>query len=136
MSVARCAPPRPLILLALLLSLEGCRSTSSSTTASPQAGTATGVRVLIVENRNGADARVYIVRTGLRVRVGTVEAHHRRTFSLARSYLGQEAEFGLEVELLASRERYRTEAVLAMPGDRIDLWIGPRLSLSRLMVRR
>lgn len=134
MSSERNATRLLLLLLPWLLTLGACAS--AQLYGSPEEGPSSAKILLGVENRNVADARVFLVRSGVRLRLGTVGAHERRTFSIDRSLLGGVGEFSLDSELLASRRRHRTPPIVATAGDHVELVIGHRLSLSRVVVRR
>jgi hypothetical protein len=84
--------------------------------------------------RDESDARVFLVRSGVQLRLGTVGAHQRRAFVVPRSFLGGAGGFRLQSELLAWRERHRTDPIAAIDGDRIQFVIGHRLSLSWVAV--
>jgi len=118
-----------------LIPLGACTSSQRGASASLDKEAPPRGVLLTVDNRNTADARVYLVRPGLRLRLGMLEAHARRTFSLPASYLGFDG-FELQTELIASRERHHSRRVAAVPGDRVELTIGHRLTLSRVVVHR
>jgi hypothetical protein len=133
----RVASPRVLALALAAFPLGAC-STSSQPAASPSLDDSAppGKILLTVDNRNAADARLYVVRPGLRHRLGTIGSYERRTFALSTMYLGGQGEIALETELMASRERHRMQPVSVVAGDRLEWMIGLRLPNSWVRLSR
>jgi len=136
MSVRRPAAHRVLALTLAVFPLGACTSSQPGASASLDNSAHPRGILLTVENRNTNDARLYLIRAGRRLRLGTLGSHERRTFALPSAYLGDPSGVVLESELLASRERYRTHAVVTVPGDRLEWLIGHRLSYSKVLIHR
>lgn len=136
MPVERFASPRLLVLVMAVFPLGACTSSQLGASASLDKSASPRGILLTVENRNAADARVYLLRPGLRVRLGTVGSHDRRTFAVPTAYLGGAGEVGLQTELMASRERRTMQPVTAVAGDRLEWVIAHRLPYSLVSVHR
>jgi hypothetical protein len=134
-SVHRFAASCMLPLAIALIPLGACTSSQRGASASLDELAPPRGALLTVENRNLLDARLYVVRSGLRIRLGTIQAHERRTFVLWAHHLGPRG-LVLETELVPSRERYLTHRVTVARGDRLDWLIGHRLAFSRVTVSR
>lgn len=136
MPAHRFASPRLLALALAVFPLGACTSSQLGASASLDNSASPRGILLTVENRNAADARLYLVRPGLRLHLGTIGSHERRTFALSTTHLGGHADVSLQTELLASRERRTMQPVSAGAGDRLEWVIGHRLPYSWVSVRR
>lgn len=116
--------------------LGACTSSQLGASASLDKSASPRGILLTVDNRNAADARLYLLRSGLRVRLATLGSHERRTMALPVSYLAGQSGLVLQAELLASRETHQTQPVVAVVGDRLHWIIAHRLPYSRVSVHR
>lgn len=135
MSVHRFAASCMLPLAIALIPLGACTSSQHGASASLDELAPPRGALLTVENRNVLDARLYVLRAGVRIPLGSIQAHERRTFVLSAHHLGPQGLI-LETVLVPSRERYVTHEVPVARGDRLDWLIGHRLSYSRVNVSR
>jgi hypothetical protein len=135
MTIPRFTPNR-LLLILIMLPLGACTSSQLGVPTSLDKSAPPRGILLTVENRNAADARIYLVRAGIRLRLGTVGSHERRTLSLPTAYLGIPGGAVLETELMASRERHAMQPIAAVSGDRVAWTIGHRLPYSVVSVSR
>lgn len=136
MPTRRFAALRLLGLALTVFPLGACTSSQLGASASLDNKALPRGILLTVENRNALDARLYLVRPGARLRLGTVGSHERRTFTVPAAYVGGQGAVMLQSELLASRERHTTQPVTAVAGDRLEWVIGHRLAYSRVSLRR
>lgn len=137
MTVHRVDPGRAMAALLMigLLPLGACTSSQLGAPA-PDAIALPRGALLTVESQHVMDVRVFLVRPGLRVRLGTVGTLERRTFSVPRVLLGSQYGFWIDLVPLGSTEGYRTEFVPAAAGDRVTLRIAHRLPLSSVWAGR
>lgn len=71
---------------------------------------------IVVENRGWGDLRIYVVRGGMRLRLGTVTSMNSATFDLTREQLAPGAVIQVLAEVIGSSDRIATERVRAEPG--------------------
>ena len=83
----------------------------------PDAGYAT----VVIENDATRIVTVYAVRSGTRMRLGTVAGVSSREFPIRRSMLDATGELRLMVDPLGSRERYYSDTIIVDPGDVVQL---------------
>lgn len=81
--------------------------------------------MLEVDNQSFYDMNVYVLRNGMRIRLGTVPGNGRAVFELPRTVVG----LGIPVRFVAdpigsSRAPYSEEIAIA-PGDTVMLTIPP-----------
>jgi hypothetical protein len=87
---------------------------------------------VVIENRNGLDARVYMICRGRGSRrIATVVAHTTQT--VMRPYCTDAVQFTLG--FIGSRNTHRTDYVNPMPGDSVMLVIGHYLPYTHLYLR-
>jgi hypothetical protein len=114
--------------LALIVSA-GC-ATGGSPTLRP-APNKPAIKV-VIDNRYGLDARVYMVCRGRDTRrIATVVSHTTRT--VTRPACVGSVQFILG--FIGSRDSYRTEYIDPMPGDSVVLVIGHYLPYTHLYLR-
>lgn len=123
---------RALLIAAVLLVLSACASAGKRDRASPR-GPVTTVEV---SNRNWADLTVYAIRSGMRVRLGSVVSMTTERLKLPPAILAGSGGIRLHVELLGSRQAHTTEAIQVQPGDRIQFDVQNHLAISSLSVWR
>lgn len=96
---------------------------------------ADGMVDLYVENRNSAEARIFVDTGQIRVRVGTVPGFGRRRLRVPRGMLAGGAELRLTGELIASRVTFTSATVPVPIGSAVEWRIEPNPNLSTLAVR-
>lgn len=107
----------------------GCASSGGV----PQQSTNVDV-TLVVENHNWLDAKIYALRSGTRIRLGTVTSMRTGRFvvpPMARA----PGHVRLRVELLGSNEAHTTDEILVQPGNHVYWSIENYLPLSSYSVR-
>lgn len=115
-------------LLVAALVIAACATPREPTQAQPFAGAddrATTIR-LIVQNRNFADARLYVLRRGARSALGTVGGKQDAEFTL--DWLLPEP-MQVEIDMLAG-PRCVTQEMQVDPGDILELQIDAVFSQS------
>ena len=137
MTVHRINPERAVAALLMigLLPLGACTSSQLGASAPDTIALPRGA-LLTVESQHVMDVRVFLVRPGLRVRLGTLGTLERRTFSVSSALLGSQGGFWIDLVPLGSTDSYRTDFVPAVAGDRVRLRIAHRLPLSSVVVSR
>ncbi len=117
-SGATAALPR-LALLALLAMAAACGGHRAGT-VDPQAAA-----MLEVENQSFYDVTIYIVRSGLRTRLGTVQGSSAGVFEIPRTFVNP----GLPIRFLADpigpTPTPYSQEIPVWPGDTIRLRIPP-----------
>ena len=118
-------------MLALLSILAaGCAShkpTPDATTTDPRSP-----QLVTVSNDNWLDVAVYLVNGGMKVRIGTVNSHTTKT--LRTRLLSPASPVQLMIDPIGATAGHLTDAVVVMPGQRIELRVGPQLSISTIAV--
>lgn len=113
-------PALPVVLATLmLLSVPACSKTPPAS-VDPMAPA-----MLEVENQSFYDMNVYVMRNGMRIRLGTVSGNSRAVFELPRTAVN----VGLPVRFMAdpigsSRAPYSQEIAIS-PGDTVVMTIPP-----------
>lgn len=122
----------PVLALLLATTLAACASSLDGGDAAQSAST--GETLVRVKNHNWADMTVYLVRGGMRVRLGTVTSMTETTLTVPRAILAA----GIDVQLIAdpigSSQRFMTETIMVSPGQTIDLMLENNLNLSSYSV--
>ena len=92
--------------------------------ATPGRGPDTGASVE-VENQGFQDVNVYVVRSGQRMRLGTVTGNSTRTFAVPRTLVGTGAMVRFLADFIGSDRTPISEEMVIWPGDRVELIIPP-----------
>lgn len=118
--------------LVVVLGGAGCAASGgpqrvSSVAARPDA-------VVRVANHNWADMNVYLLRSGQKLRLGTVTAMQTALFRLARTdqHVGQKLQ--LLVDPIGSTQTYTTHSFTVQPGQEVDFTIQNHLPTSSLAI--
>lgn len=90
---------------------------------------------IVVENRNWSDARVFLVRSGARFRLGTVTSMSTQRFRL-RQPLTNGSRIKVLAELIGSQETLSTDEIVVEDGLLIEWSIENVLSNSSFFVTR
>ena len=116
-------PTRPALLLAAALAvaaagtmtaLGGCASTGRGPASGPFAE-------LVIQNDNSRIVTVYAVRSGTRMRLGTVSGVSTVTFDLRRDMLESDGRLRVLVEPLGSTSRYFSDPIFVAEGEIVEL---------------
>jgi hypothetical protein len=89
---------------------------------------------LFVENNNWSDMTVYIVRDGMRSRVGSIPSFTRSRFVLSPAMIGGVGEIRLLADPLGSNQRYLSEPILVNPGQQVRFRVENNVQLSTYSV--
>ena len=110
---------RVLALVAASIGMAACASQPRYETAA----TAIGWPSVAVEvsNRNWMDIVVYAVTSSQLVRLGSVTTGAQQRFELPHSVNTLGGDFYLEARPIGSRQIFRSQMILAAPGDRV-IW--------------
>jgi hypothetical protein len=114
------------------LLIAGCSSTESAPVAPWASGPATVVEVF---NNNWLDINVYAVRSGTRMRLGTVRSMARNSFMLPEAALSGASSIRLMAAPIGTTRTHITEGILLQRGDRIEWSVENSLALSHYAVR-
>lgn len=90
--------------------------------------------VLRVENNNWSDMRIYLLRSGVPIRIGFVSALSERAIALPR-WVRSVGEVQIQARPIASRLTYTTEPILIGTGREVRLTLEEHLPLSAWSVR-
>jgi hypothetical protein len=106
------------LLIVLVASACGARSQSGST----DLGAATTVRVM---NQSFYDMNVYVLRSGQRIRLGTVNGNRTERFTLPRSIVTGSTPLQFMADPIGSSRTSQSFEIQVSPGDEISLMIPP-----------
>jgi hypothetical protein len=90
--------------------------------------------VLSVENNNWQDMTVYLVRDGVRARLGSVPALGRSSFTLPDALIGGSGEVRLMADPLGSSSRFTTQPIHVMRGQQVRFRLENNVQLSSYFV--
>lgn len=90
-------------------------------------------RAVTIQNNNWLDVVVYVVRNGIRQRLGTVSGLGTETLRLP-SNVSPDGTVSFLLDPIGSTATHTMYPVYAGPGQRIEITVGSRLSLSTLAV--
>lgn len=116
----RRAIPTVLVLLTLTITLAGCRGGRSGGRVDPQAPA-----FVEVENQSFYDMTVYIVRSGARVRLGTVSGNSTVLLEIPRTYVNPGLAIRFMADPIGSTRTPYSQEIAVWPGDTIRLRIPP-----------
>lgn len=120
-----------LVAGALALSLAACGLGRGAEPADAPEAPETTIRVT---NNNWANMVVYLVRSGVRVRLGTVNSMATAHFVVPRSVGAMHSDVRLVADPIGARTVYVTERLALMPGQAIEFTIENHLPLSTVTV--
>jgi len=94
-----------------------------------------GPATLRVTNANWSEVRIYLVRAGAQLRLGSVTSNSTAVFEIPPDYLGQSGSVTLIADPVAGRAAYSTALIGIGPGDELELFVENLLQFSYLVVR-
>ena len=115
-----------------LIGLVGCTPAVKSVDTGEFPGTER--TTLTVENNNWQDMTVYVVRDGMKARLGSVAALGRTQFRLPDAMIGGTGELRLMADPLGSTSRFTTQPIVIMPGQRVRFRLENNVQLSSYFV--
>jgi len=89
---------------------------------------------MVVENNNWQDMTVYLVRNGIRQRLGSVPSMGRANFRLGPGLIGGSGEIRLLADPLGSNVKFLSEPILIFAGRQVRFKVENNLSVSSYMV--
>lgn len=87
-----------------------------------------------VDNNNWADMNIYVVRSGMRMRLGTVVSMNSATFVVPEPMVSASGEVRLLADPIGGAPQFMTQPVLVSPGQQIEFTLENNLNLSSLSV--
>jgi hypothetical protein len=109
--------------LGLVLLTVGCsRAARSAPSTTPATEPATTVKVV---NDNVLDMNVFVVSSGQRFRLGSVNGGHTEIFTLPRAIVHYSTQLRFEIRSIGNASADQTETMTVSPGDGITLMIPP-----------
>jgi len=135
MSVSRLLAPA--LLLAALLPVTAAAQSAEPVKGGDESPAVVATETtLTVKNQNWLDMRVFMVRNGLRVPLGTVTSMSERTFEVPEAALGGGG-FGARVvaDPIGSRRGWVSESLNFFPGDQLEVTLQNHLGISYLTFR-
>lgn len=85
-----------------------------------------------VTNNNWLDMAVYAVRSGLRVRLGTVTSLNTETFTVPRALMTGASAFQLVADPIGSSGTFKTQSVSVWPGQTVKFQIENQIGISNV----
>lgn len=110
-------------LLALGLLVAGCGHAGKPAPSPPAARAATTVKV---DNQNFLDMDIYVLSNGARFRLGMVRGLSTEMFTIPDDIVRMSPQVRFELHPIGGRANPRTETIMVMPGDHLELTIPPR----------
>lgn len=117
--------------LALLIACTACARGGRE---KPSLGKPAPPAMIVVANHNFADMNLYVVQSGMRMRLGTVTGLTRQRFRLPREVTRNVADIRIFADPIGGSQTYLSPAVRVHPGQSLELILGANLNLSSLAV--
>jgi hypothetical protein len=89
---------------------------------------------LLVENNNWADMNVFLVRDGMRTRVGSVPSLSRSLFVLSDAMVGGAGELRLLADPIGSSQVFVSQPIHVQPGQQVRFRLENNVQLSSYSV--
>lgn len=89
---------------------------------------------LVVQNRNWQEVAVYVVRSGSRMRLGTVSSMAKAEFSIPDAYVLGVSDINVQADPMGSSRVYNSGPIQVFPGARLELTIENAIQLSNFAV--
>jgi len=124
-----------LIALAAAAVIAGGCASATGTTQSQNADAASERTMIRVNNHNWSDMTVYLVRDGVRMRLGLVSSLETRMFEVPTSHLISTGEVRLVADPIGSSRVVTSPPVLIAPGQRAEWRLENSLALSSFWIR-
>ncbi|MGH7468537.1 MAG: hypothetical protein ACRENP_11305 [Longimicrobiales bacterium] len=122
-------------LLNVALAAAAMGSACASNSQGPQSDQSLSRQTtLLVENNNWSDMAVYLVRNGLRARVGTVPSFSRARFVLSDALVGGVADLRLLADPIGSNQKYLSDPIRLGPGQQVRFRLENNVQLSSYSV--
>lgn len=97
----------------------------------PPDGEATKVEV---RNNNWSDMNVYVERSGMRQRLGTVTSMSVKSFRVPKAFLSTSGSVRLVADPIGSRQQHITSPVQVWPGQTVAFTIENHMAISSVSV--
>ena len=122
------------VLSAALVATTGLGGCASKAATGEAGDTLRERTTLTVENNNWQDMTVYLVRDGVRARLGSVPALGRSNFTLPEALIGGSGEVRLMADPLGSSSRFTTQPINLMRGQQVRFRLENNVQLSSYLV--
>ena len=123
------------ILLTMGLPLGACSSSRLGVHSPLDVSSAPRGALVTVTNQNPQDVRVYVVRGGSRIPLGSLGTGERRSFPVPSSVLGASGGFRLQADPLGGSDAFTSDWIPATTGDHVEWTVAHRLKFSHFSVR-
>ena len=110
----------------------GCAHNSR---AMDDAGSVDERTVLRVTNNNWADMTIYLLRSGMRQRLGTVSSQSSQTFIVPSHAISSSSEVYLVADPIGTMRTYTSEPIVFYPGQTAEWQLENLLALSTMWIR-
>lgn len=100
----------------------------------PTLGKPRPAAVVRVANNNFLDVTIYVVQSGMRLRLGTVTGLSEEQFTLPQRFATYTIEMQLLADPVGGSRGYMSPAVRVRGGEEVDLRLQPILSMSSVSV--
>ncbi|MGQ0538246.1 MAG: hypothetical protein ACT4R6_04815 [Gemmatimonadaceae bacterium] len=121
--------------VALPVVLTGCAGARQPYAFAPPA-LGVGQTHVTVTNNHPLDVAVYVVRSGMRARIGTVFGFATASLRIPRSVVPEAGTFQLQVNPIGSERGHLTDPISVAPGQWVDLRVLNPINLSSFAVWR
>lgn len=90
---------------------------------------------MVVENNNWSDMTVYILRDGIRTRLGSVPSMGRSSFKLTSALVGGTGELRVLADPMGSAQKWMSQPLLIVPGSQVIFRLENNVQLSTYSMR-
>lgn len=118
--------------LALWIACAACARGGAS--EKPSLGKPAPGAMVVVANHNFADINLYVVQSGMRVRLGTVTGLTTQRLRLPREVTRTVADLRIFADPIGGAQTYLSPPVRVHPGQSLELVLAASLNLSSLAV--
>jgi hypothetical protein len=118
-----------MVVLAVALGTGACAGRQKPSLGKPQPPA-----VVRVANNNFADINIYVVQSGMRLRLGTVSGLSEGQFTLPRRFAAYTMELHLLADPIGGSRAYMSPALRVRGGEEVDLRLHATLSMSSVSV--
>lgn len=119
---------------ALVLSIACVACARGGGTEKPSLGKPPPAAMMVVANHNFADMNLYVVQSGMRLRLGTVTGLTTQRIHLPREVTRNVADLRIFADPIGGAQPYLSPPVRVRPGQSLELILGASLNLSSLAV--
>lgn len=121
-------------VLGTALVLGACGPTTSAHMGEGNAFAAEERSTIVVENDHWADVALYMVRSGVKMRVGTIRSMQTQRINVDAAMLGPGGTVVFIADPIGSRFGFRSDPIVFTPGSTAEVRLGSNLRFSNVIV--